>query len=966
MRLLFIVVLLFTSLSLFAQRGTLRGSVYDDKTGESLVGVSIFLKGTSRGTITDLDGKFWVDVPPGTYDIQVSYISYQTLVIEKVIIREGEVRLLNNLKLKESSLDLQEVVVTAEVVRTSETAINTLRMKSAAIMDGISASRMQLIGDATAVEAAKRVTGVSVEDGKYVYVRGLGDRYSKTTLNHMDIPGLDPDRNSLQMDIFPTNLVDNIVVSKNFTADMPADFTGGMLNIETKDFPDTRILGVSFSTAFNPDMHFNSDFLTYEGGKTDFLGFDDGSRAIPTRATKPNVPTPISGASQSEVVDFIKSFNPQLGAQRQTSLMDYSLGISFGNQIALQKEGRKTDKDPKLGYIIALSYKTDYKYYDDVTYGEYQRYTNPDQTELRYATVQTGAYGERNVLLGAIGGLAYKTKYSKLRLTLLHLQNGESRAGKFFIDNDGQAIGQSGYFAGSDNLEYNQRSLTHLFLGGTHVFVGPGWEIDWRISPTYSSSSDPDIRKTAFTFKDADTVFSAGAGGNPSRIWRDLSELNVSSRFDATKKYLLLKRDAKFKVGLNHAFKYRDYEILFFDMQFFSTQQWLTPDPDLVLLPGNLYPNKPNSIYYQSGNNNPNPNAYQSNINNIAAYVSNEFNLLEKLKIILGLRVENYIQRHTGRDQAFASGDTQNGKNLDNDKVLESMDFFPTVNLIYSLSPKQNFRTSYARTIARPSFKELSFAQIIDPITNRIFNGSLFTYSDWDGQLTETRIDNLDLRWELFLERSQVISLSAFFKRFDNPIELVRIPEAQTSTEYQPRNVGDGQLLGFEFEFRKDLDFITTKLKNFNLSGNLTWVSSRIDMTESEYNSRRNFLRTGENLEKSRQMAGQSPYVVNAGVVYSILERGLDAGFFYNVKGATLTIVGGGLYPDVYIAPFHSLNFSFNKKFGEERRTALDFKVSNLLNDNVFSYYSSYKADDQTYSSINPGMSFSLGISHKF
>ena len=144
-------------------------------------------------------------------------------------------------------------------------------------MDGISSAQIQKVGDATAVEAAKRVTGVSIEDGKYIYVRGLGDRYTKTTLNNMDLPGLDPDRNSLQMDIFPTNLIDNIIVSKNFTAEMPADFTGGLLNVETKDFPEKKIFNVSVGVAFNPEMHFNPDFLTYEGGATDFLGFDDGT-----------------------------------------------------------------------------------------------------------------------------------------------------------------------------------------------------------------------------------------------------------------------------------------------------------------------------------------------------------------------------------------------------------------------------------------------------------------------------------------------------------------------------------------------------------------------------------------------------------------------------------------------------------------------------------------------------------------
>jgi outer membrane receptor protein involved in Fe transport len=384
-----------------------------------------------------------------------------------------------------------------------------------------------------------------------------------------------------------------------------------------------------------------------------------------------------------------------------------------------------------------------------------------------------------------------------------------------------------------------------------------------------------------------------------------------------------------------------------------------------VLDPIYLYPNKPNSLYYQSGNNDPNPNTYESNINNTAFYVSNEFELIKGLKTILGIRAENYIQRHTGRDQAYASGDI-NGQNLDNEKVLESIDFFPTANIIYSLTKDQNLRFSYSRTIARPSFKELSFAQIIDPISNRIFNGSLFTYGDWDGNLTETRIDNIDFRWELFLQRGQLFSVSAFYKKFDNPIELVRIPEQQTSSEYQPRNVGDGQLLGFETEFRKDLDFVSPLFANFNISGNFTYVVSSIDMTESEYNARKSYEKTGETIENTRQMAGLSPWVVNAGISYSNTESALNAGIFYNVKGATLVIVGAGLFPDIYQMPLHSLNFSINKKIGKAKKTMVDFKVSNLLNDKNEIFYKSYNAQDQIFESRSLGMTFSLGLSHKF
>ncbi len=962
----FLIVLLSVLVfQAFGQQGTIRGKVFDDATGESLVGVTVLVKGTTRGAVTDLDGKFSLKIEPGTYNLRVSYISYQTVTIEDVEVKTGEVTLFNSLRLKSSTEELNVVVVTAEVVRSSETALTTIKRKSTSIMDGVSSEKMKLIGDGNAAEAVKRVTGVSVEGGKYFYVRGLGDRYSKSMLNQVEIPGLDPDRNTVQMDIFPSSLISNMTVKKNFTADLPADFTGGLLNIETKDFPDERILSLSLGVSYTPSMHFNPDYLTYEGGATDFLGFDDGTRALPELAEQENIPTPINPEyTTSEVNDFINSFNSTLGAKTQMSFMDISAGISVGDQIDLNKDDE--DNSHKLGYIFSATYKSDYEFYDDVTYAEYQRYTDPSKYEMRYATIQEGEMGEYSVLAGLLGGVAYKTRLSKYRLTAMHLQNGTSRAAQFDIDNNGAAIGQSGYFARSNNLEYNQRSLTNVLLNGKHVLNKTGWEIDWRLSPTISVSNDPDIRKTAFTISPSGVSFDAGAGGNPSRIWRYLNEVNATAKVDVVKEYRFNKEDAKFLLGASHTYKQRDYEILFFDVQFFGGQSWDEPDPNDVLDDDNLYPNSPNSIYYQSGNSDPNPNQYASNINNTAFYVSNELELLKSFKTILGVRSEYYVQRHTGRDQQWASGDTIGGRNLDNEKVLESLDFFPSVNLIYAISNKQNLRASYARTIARPSFKELSFAQILDPISNRIFNGSLFPYTDWDGSLTETRINNFDLRWELYLKNGQLFSISGFYKQFDNPIELVRIPQQQTSTEYQPRNVGDGQLYGVELEFRKDLNFISPLLTNFNLNGNFTYVESQVEMTDAEYQSRKSFEREGQDIGRTRQMAGQSPYVINGGFTYSNRDKGVDAGVFYNVKGSTLTIVGAGLFPDVYTEPFHSLNLSLNKSFGKDRKTSVDLKVSNALNDEKLVVYRSYKAEDQIYSRLDPGFAISLGFSHEF
>lgn len=959
-----IFILLILGLTVHAQKGTVRGTILDGSNADAIIGGSIVVNELGTGTITDLDGKFELKLDPGTYSLTVSYIGFENITISDVEVKASDVLILADVLLGEGTLEIEEVVVKAKAIKTTETALLTVKKSSAVMLDGISAAKMALIGDGNAVDAAKRVTGVSVEGGKYVYVRGLGDRYIKTTLNGVDIPGLDPDKNTLQMDIFPTNLINNIIVSKNFTADMPADFTGGLVNVEMKDFPEDKVFSVSLGVGYNPAMHLNSNYLGYDGSSTDFLGFDNGQRALPTASDKFNIPTPISGASDQEVTSFVKSFDSQLQAQRQTSLMDLSGSVSYANQISLGKNDNSINS-PKLGYLFSLSYKSDYKYFDDVTYGEYQRNREADNFEMRYATEQTGEFGQRGILIGGMGGVAYKTRNNKIRLMLMHLQNGESRAGKFDIINDGEAVGQSGYFATSDNLEYNQRALSNLLLNGTHVMPEKDWEIDWRISPTISRSSDPDIRKTAFTITPVDTFFSAGAGGNPSRIWRSLSEVNLTAKVDVTKKYNFGDTGGKLKFGVSQNYKDRDYEILFYDIQFFGNQSWNSNDPSQVLTDKNIFPAAQNNIYYQSGNSDPNPNQYSSNVQNTGFYVSNETTFKGNLKTIVGLRAENYVQRHTGRDQKYAGGDFENGKNFDNEIVLNDFNLFPTANLVYSITDNQNIRVGYARTIARPSFKELSFAQIIDPITNRIFNGSLFEYEQWGGVLVPTNVNNYDLRWEMFLEDGGLLSVSPFYKTFANPIELVRIPEQQASTEYQPRNVGDGSVIGAEIEVRKSLIFMSDALANFDFNGNLTIVQSTIDMTDIEFNARKNFEKEGQTVSNQRAMAGQSPYVINAGLSYNSFSNGINAGIFYNVKGPTLFIVGGGLFPDIYTQPFHSLNFSFNKKLGKDQKTSIDFQVSNILNSKIQELYQAYNAEPQPFTIMSPGTAFSIGASYK-
>lgn len=972
-----------------AQTGTIRGTVIDDATGEPMIGVTIVVEGSSQGTATDFEGSFSLELQPGVYNLQVSFISYKTLNITSVNVVAGEINALGTIRLSEDIETLEDVVVvTADVIRNNEAALLTVKRKSANLLDGISADNFRKIGDSDAGAAIKRVTGVSVEGGKYVYVRGLGDRYTKTMLNSVDIPGLDPDRNSLQIDIFPTNLIDNMIVLKTALADLPADFTGGVVNIETKDLPDEKILDVSLGITYNPSMHFQDDFLDYEGSDTDWLGFDSDLRDLPPNPR--DIPRPLV-SDDDEVLNFSKSLSPVLAGKDETSFLDYSLGISLGNQIDL---GSK-----KLGYIFSGTYKTSRTLYDDAAYGEYQRPTSQsDNDELIAASIQNGRLATKNVLLGGLGGLTFKGDNAKYTLTALHLQNGESKAGQFRIVSDPEdernAVGKSNYIAeNSNNIEYSQRSLTNILLSGEHHVANDKWIVDWRLSPTFSDIKDPDIRVAAFTTDLGEPELDAGAAGFPTRIWRFLDETNLVGRLDITRNLELFNSDAKIKLGGYYTYKDREYEILSYNLAFFGSQpDWELDDPNIILVDENLYPNSGNA-YYQSANVFPNPNAYQSDVNNIAGYVSIEMNPFPKLKTILGLRVEDFTQKHTGRDQdaagvlsnAIDAGITnldsvisviQNDPNsaygnaLNDDKVLDATDFFPSVNLIYELKELQNIRLSYSRTIARPSFKELSYAQILDPISNRTFNGGLFSYNtngdSWDGNLSETRIDNIDLRWELFAERGQTLSVSTFYKRFDDPIELVRIPSAQTNNEFQPRNVGDGQVYGAELEFRKSLDFVSPRFNNFYVNSNVTFTESVLDMTDVEFNARKDYERPGQDVDDTREMAGQAPFVINAGIGYEDFDIGLDAGLFYNVQGETLVVVGGGLFPDVYSEPFHSVNFNINKSFGEDDGLSLNLSVSNILNDKREQFYQGHDAEDQIFTSWSPGISFGVGIGYKF
>ena len=486
-------LLIGTSFHAYAQQGSIRGTVFDGETGEYLPGVTIFAEGTTSGTITNLDGDFNLNVAEGTYNLRISFISYEILQITEVEGNSGEVTSLGEIKLEEATISLQEVTITANGVRNTETALVSIKHKSPNVLDGISEGSIKRIGESDAAGAMKRITGVSVSNGKYVFVRGLGDRYTKSLMNGVDIPGLDPDRNTTQMDIFPTSVINNIIVHKTFSAELPADFTGGAVDIEIKDFPEKKEGSVSLGIGYNPNAHFNSEFLTYEGGKTDFLGFDDGTRAIPATEDIPQFAEAVGnpdGEAGMRYREILGSFNPTMAAMQQMSLADFSLGFGYGNQMPGEKR--------TWGYNFALNYKNSTDFYKDAEYGRYGLST-PDVYEMERREFQYGDFGVNNVLLSGLAGLALKTNKSKYRLNLLLIQNGESKAGVFdFIGSDQG----SDFNAFQHGLDYSQRTFANVFLDGNHTNLDKGWKINWKLASTYSLLRDPDVRFTRYEIND--------------------------------------------------------------------------------------------------------------------------------------------------------------------------------------------------------------------------------------------------------------------------------------------------------------------------------------------------------------------------------------------------------------------------------------------------------------------------------
>lgn len=932
--------MIFVSVGLAnAQKGKVAGSVIDGEFVEPMAFANILVKGTTTGTTSDFDGKYELELDPGTYTLVFSFVGYNTQEISDLVIKAGEVVTLD-VTLNTNSLDT--VIIETTVKRNTENSVLNLQKKSVVVLDGLSAQSIKSTGASNLASAVKSVPGVSIEGGKYVYVRGLGDRYTKSILNGIDIPGLDPDRNTIQMDLFPTNILDNVIILKSASAEYPADFTGGIVDIVTKDFPTKPEYTISLGSAYNPDMHFNDKYLTYTGSDTDFLGFDDGTRDLPINRYQP-----IPGTFENRLLltSLTNRFQKELQAKQEQSAMNFDLGFTLGNQYDIG--------DDKIGYQASFSYKNETTFYENRNDGAYvKNFSDSSINELNSVLDSRGSEGINNVILNGMLGLTYKAEKSKYKVNLLHIQNGESTAGFFEQD-----ISQDGVGGGiepliKNSLTYTERSITNLLFTGKHRLSSDenAFNFEWKLSPTFSKVMDKAHRITPFQESGEGQFFvSPSASTFPIQLWRNLIEENWAGKLDFDKTVAIFGRPGKVKFGGAYTYKFRDFSIDDYTFNIQGDDSFIANgDADELLASENVWnPDTDSGTYLVFGDQFNPIDAYEGEQNIGATYVSAEFNVSENIKTVLGVRTEYFKSFYTGQN---------NETEFQRANILDELDVFPSANIIYSVTENTNIRSSYSRTTARPSFKESSVARIFDPITNRLFIGNI--------DLVPTYVNNFDLRYERFGDNGQMIAVSGFYKDFKDPIEQAFFLQAPTQLTVD--NLGNAKVYGVELELRQRLGFISEGLNNLKLNVNASLIKSELTMSEDEFESRQLAARDGESIKRERDLQGQAPYLINVGLDYNNSDIGLQTGLFFNVQGETLQVVGIGLVPDVYTKPFNSLNFTLNKSFGEKKNSAIDFKVSNILMSDRRSDYVSFGAQDQLFSLREPGIEFSLGYSFKF
>jgi hypothetical protein len=919
----FFILFLLASFFVSAQSVKLSGKIINDK-NEPIPGATVSVQGLNRSVAADIEGRFSITLDTGKqYSITVSSVGYTTKLVEEVTVKANQE---NDITITlEPKSTLAEVVVRTSVRRETTSALLNLQRNNTAVSSGVSADFIRRTPDKNTGEVLRRVSGTSIQDNKFVIVRGLSDRYNSAYINGAQLPSSEPDKKAFSFDVIPSNLIDNIIINKTATPDLSGEFAGGLVQIQTKDIPTINQLSFGISFGFNTQSAFK-DFISNERGSTDWLGFDD-KRELP--AAYPKQYLAFSRLKGDEQIAVAKSFNDQAYKETQsTALPIQQYSLTWANAV-------KGKDGSSFGSVLGVTYRNQKLLYE-ATRDLYEQGAS-GQAFFDYTDLQN----KYTVNLGAIANVAW-TK-GKHKIAFKNLFN------QLFDDNYYTRTGLN-----TENLQYvslrssvlNQRSLYSTQLEGTHQINLNNIKFSWNLNYAFNDKQQPDLRVQTYGKSiGTNNPFSINLrGNNTNRFFSDLKDNAYGYNASLAIPFNLGEQSQTVKIGGSATVRLRDFRAIILGFREPSDQTLLTLPYDQIFLSENFSQNG-----FQLSTDLQNPQDKYYGVSALSAgYIMFDNKLSSKVRLIWGSRFENFEQFLKSNAQG-----TDKASIINTDKF----DVLPSINLTISPSAKTNIRIAASRTVARPEFREIA------PFT--FFDFEQIASTAGSPNLKRSSILNGDIRYEWYPQAGELLSLGVFYKDFTDPIEL-RLNSASVATrrQYQFQNAEKAQLFGVEAEFRKSLSFLspaTSWLEKFYFNGNVSVIISEVTLG--------NVDASGNKLPSTqRPLQGQSPYLINAGFQYDG-EKGTSMSLLYNRIGQRLVLVGNDDFGDIYEKPRDLFDFQIGQKI-IKNKGELRLTVSDILNQAYVSYENRNSkkiyenSSDKIFSSYKPGINITLGFNY--
>jgi outer membrane receptor for ferrienterochelin and colicin len=842
-----------------AARGRITGRVLDPQ-GAGMSDVGIQIVGTTTGTLSGVDGRFTLNaVPAGSVTLIARRIGFASKTITGITVAAGQT-VEQNIAMAPATIQLATATVTATQERGSVSAALDRQRNAASMINSVTSEQIAKSPDSDAAAAVSRVSGVNVQDGKYVFVRGLGDRYTTSSLNGARLPSPEPERKVVPLDLFPAALIQSVTTSKTFTPDLPGDFAGAAVNIQTKEFPAKRTVVFSQSTGYNSAVTGKNTISAGTRGR-DYFALGGNRRGLPDviRGAGSFDPQPGAGAVNS----FLGTFRNRWSALPATGTPNGSLGMSVGGS------------DPVLGQRIGYLLSGNYGVQQNIKQDQVRAYAlarNGTEEVDRFEGTSAGT----GVLWGLLGNfstfLGRNTKVS-LNNTYNRTSDNDARVERGFNENLGQELDIT-------RLQYVERMIRSSQLATEHSLFGGRHQLDWSATASGVTRKEPDRSEIVYTRNGTATPewFAIGTEG-AVRTFGDLDESSYEGQLNYRMNFFDPSKELRVKFGGLYRATDRSAENFVYSVQGFglnNVQRQLSPEAifdgrftapgssDLRLVP-----------LSQGG-------SYTAKDRLAAAYVMMNWQVRPRINVVTGARFESSDVEVTASPTVGAPVTTRPAFN----------DVLPSLAVTFKASENQNLRFSASQTLARPEYRELAPLQFRDVLGGDNFLGN--------ANLVRALIRNVDLRWEWFPTRSEVFSVSLFGKQFKNPIERVYLATSGTRiVSYQ--NAQEANNVGIELEARTGLGKLASSLENVSLFTNATFMQS--DIT----------LRQGGNVSATnanRAMVGQAPYMVNGGLTWNTTSGSTSATLLYNVVGPRIIDAGVVPLPDVKELPRQVVDFS--------------------------------------------------------